>query len=181
MVHPFLRAMVVPSLMALFPALWFVNRNVTTAVLWPHLEPTADVIVGAVVLAVLGALVVGVIGAALVRSVVGDRPGSFPARVFVPDDRSLGVLAIWLVVIAGWAAVAMVDVGPFWLEYPFWPIVVVAGLPFLVLAPVAIHSWTAVVIGLVACALWLSALSAVLADALESRELVGERGERLGS
>ena len=158
------RAMILPFLMALFPSLWFVNRNVTSDVLPPAVEPTAGRIAGALALAVLGSVAVAIVAGIILREFGADREGSWLRRVVHPDDETLRILALLLVVVFAWATVALGGVGPDWLEYAFWPVMIVVGLPFLLLAPLAIGSWVWVVLGLALCAVWLSVLSVGLAS-----------------
>ena len=80
------------------------------------------------------------------------------------DDETLGILALLLVVVFAWATVALAGLGPGWLEYAFWPVMIVVGLPFLAFAPLAIGSWLWIVLGLALCAVWLSVLSVTIAD-----------------
>lgn len=158
------RAMVLPFLVALFPSLWFVNRNVTSDVLPPAVEPTTGRIAGALALAVLGSIAVAIVAGTVLREVAADREGSRLRRIVHPDDETLRVLALLLLVVFAWATVALGGIGPDWLEYAFWPVMIVVGLPFLLLAPLAISSWAWVVLGLALCAVWLSVLSVTIAD-----------------
>ncbi|AFZ72913.1 hypothetical protein [Natronobacterium gregoryi] len=168
--NEFVRAMVVPFFMALFPAVWFVNRNLTTAQLPPTVEPSA----GLILLGLAGSVVGSAAVAALLAFVGRDR--SVPSeelpyrqRIFQPDTDALLVFAALVALCAGWALVAFAGIGPAVLGHVLTFAMILPGLPLLVLAPLAIHSTIATIVGLAACALWLSVLSVGTAELTRKR------------
>ncbi|ADD05646.1 uncharacterized protein Nmag_2077 [Natrialba magadii ATCC 43099] len=166
--NDFVRAMVVPFFMALFPAVWFVNRNLTTAQLPPTVEPSAGLILLGLAGAVVGSAAVAALLAAVGRNQsVAAEELPFRQRVFQPDTASLTVFLALVGLCALWALVAFAGIGPAILGDALTFVMLLPGLPLLVLAPLAIHSAVATTVGLVACALWLSVLS------VGTTELVG--------
>ncbi len=88
----FARAMIVPFFMVLFPAVWFVNRNLTTEQLPPTVEPSAGLILLGLAGSVVGSAAVAAPLAFLGqnRSVPSeDLP--YRQRIFQPDTDALVV------------------------------------------------------------------------------------------
>ncbi len=154
------RAMVVPFFMALFPSVWFINRNLTTDRLPPAIEPSTELILLALVGAVVGSAAV----AALLAFVGRNRTTAahelpYRQRVFQPDTNALAVFLGFVALCGTRALVEFAGIGPAILGDALTVVMVLLGLPLLVLAPFAIHSALATTVALIACALWLSVLS----------------------
>ncbi len=168
------RSAVIPFVMLLVPAVWYINRNVTTERLPPYTEPTAGLVAGALGLAVFGSLLF----AAVVVAFVGprrseDEPHELPyrRRVFRPDDTALVVFAGFILVSLVWALIGLAGFGPGWLGEPLQILLSPLALPLLVLAPLAIQFHWAVLLGLVLCVLWMSLLATVISDLVHRRSL----------
>lgn len=161
--NAFLRAAIVPFCMALFPALWYIGRNLTTERLPPYVQPTTELLAVSVVLAILGAAVVGAILASLGRHGVEDeRRLPIRRRLFQLDERSSRVFVAIVAVFLLWALFALF--GPPWLEVVAYVVLVPFALPFFVLAPLAIHFHWAVVLGLVLSVVWMSGVSIAVSE-----------------
>lgn len=177
----FTRAMVVPFFMVLFPSLWYINRNLTTPVLPPRIEPTPRIITVAVSGAIAGsalfAAVVVFLGA-VGNAVLGDT-----LRALLPSGRlqralhlDTPALVIFFGVFCGvvmWGVAGTVGIG--WLEIVLWPLAVVVLLPLhlavVILYGVGLESLDHVltVAGLVLSAVWLAVLSTAVSEALHTR------------
>lgn len=167
---PFARAVVVPFFVALFPALWYVNRNVTTAVLLPRVDPTTETIALAVAVAVVGSAAFAAIVAPFVRRLLAGSSGRLQ-RALVPDNRTLLVLCGFVCGIATYTLSAIAGIGPSWLATLSLPIAVLVALPFLLLAPfflkASLIAHTIAVAGLAASALWMAVLATSIVDAID--------------
>jgi hypothetical protein len=164
------RAAVVPSLVALFPALWYVNRNVTTAALPPRVEPTSGTVVLAVAVASALAAAVGAAAAPIARR-LHEGSSDRLSRALVPNDRTLFVACGLLSGVAAYALSAIAGVGPAWLATLSLPVAALVGLPFLLFVPVSLEAspvtHAGAVAGLAASALWLAVLATYVVDALD--------------
>ena len=167
----FVRAMVIPFFMALFPAVWYINRNLTTARLPPHTEPTTTLVVAAIGIAVFGSLVFAVIVAQFRRrdSKTPSQPVPYPQRIFQPDTTALVIFGCFVATAFVWALIEMVGFGPAWLGRFLEFLLIPVALPLLVLAPFAIRFHWAVVLGLVLCVLWMSLLGTLFSDVVHQR------------
>lgn len=169
----YLRGMVVPFFAAFVPAVWYVDRNLTTDRLPPYVEPGPALIVGALGAAAVGSIAVAAVVALFRRRDTAERPLPYRQRTFRPDGRALGIFFGFLSLCLLLALVEMVGIGPPWLATALYPVLVPIALPFVVLAPLAIRYHWAVVLGLVASVLWMSFLATAVADALERRGAFG--------
>lgn len=166
----FARALVVPFFVALFPALWYVNRNVTTAVLPPRVDPTTETIALAVAVAVLGSVGVAAVAAPFVQRLLDGSSGRL-RRALVPENRTLLAISGLLCGVAAYALSAIAGVGPSWLATLSLPIALLVALPFLFLVPFFIEAspiaHTIAVAGLAASALWMAVLATSIVDAID--------------
>lgn len=169
-----IRAAIVPFFTVLFPAVYFVGRNVTTVRHPPRIEPTVWVIGGALVAAAVGAGVVAAVASVPVRTFVGGRKTTRLGRVLLPDRDALVPFSGFLAVLLAYYLTAAHGLGPDWLVYPLSVAAAPLGLPFLLVAPLAIGSWFWVVLGLMLCPLWLSVVATLTSDRF------GSRGESAG-
>ncbi|MCU4972597.1 hypothetical protein OB955_07570 [Halobacteria archaeon AArc-m2/3/4] len=163
----FARGLVVPFFAALFPAVWYINRDVASEHHSP--EPSTSNIVLSIVAALVGAVVIAVVGSLVVRALCRDADRPWLRRVLVPDRRSLAVYGVLILGLLGWSLTEMAGLGPSWLSAVLEPVFYLAAVPLLLLGPIAIHSYPAVVLGLALSAIWLSILSTVVAGVLERR------------
>lgn len=177
------REHVLPALVVLFPAEWFVLRSVGTAAVRQGPLPVRELVVGS-----LGALAAAYLASVVVVSTVrvaDVSPTGLPAAAFDPSDRTLAVLGVVLAGAAGYFLASL------FVTVRGLPGTVLAavGLPFglpLVLtyaASVAVTNATgvgggtaAVVVGLAASAVWTFGLAAALGDLL-GRLGRGERAD----
>lgn len=165
--NPFLRGMVVPFFAALLPTVWYVNRNLTTAALPPTVDPTPGLIALGLVVAVIGASVVGAIVSLLLpTSAAEPRELAHLRRVLYPPTDALVAFLGCMGLLGAAAAVAFPELGPGWLRTVLLTAAAPLVLPFLLLAPVAIFSHLATVVGLAACPLWCSLLANLAVDYL---------------
>lgn len=163
--NSFIRATVVPFFVALFPLVWYINRNLTTDRLPPYVEPSTVVVLGALLGAVAISAVFGALVAVLTRTdVESERRLPYHRRVLRPDTTSLNVFLGFIGMLLLWAPVGLVGVGPDWLAEALLVLLVPFGIPFLVLAPFAMHFHWAVVLGLVLSVLWMSLLAVLITD-----------------
>lgn len=166
-VRSFARALVLPFFVTLFPALWYVNRNLTTAVLPPNIEPTTELVLWGVVGSVLLSLVVSLCVAPITYWIAtgGERPREKDRfrRVLLPDRRELLVVSVLLV---GLLLFALTDLAGFDTAVGVigWPFALAVGLPMLAVAPLAIHSHFFTVFGLTASAVWMIVLGTFVVD-----------------
>lgn len=154
------RVLLVPFCMALFPAIHYLNRNLTTTRLPPEIEPTPTTLAVAALVALVGSAAFALITAALVRPYL-VAPGTPADRglldhAIAPDNRSLAVYGAFLLVLAVFAVVALVGVGPERAALVLYVVVAPLGLPLLLLAPLAIGSHLAVVLGYAASPVWMA-------------------------
>lgn len=167
---PVSRSALVPSLMALFPALWYVNRNVTSVALPPRVEPTVWTVLFAVAVASVVAAAVGAAVAPIVRRLL-DGSSDRLRRALVPDDRTLLVAFGLLSGVSAYALSALAGVGPPWLATLSLPIAILVGLPFLLLVPLFIEAsplaHAVAIAGLAASAFWLAVLATYVVDAID--------------
>ncbi|WP_226481460.1 hypothetical protein [Natrinema amylolyticum] len=164
-----LRAAVVPFFAILFPAVWYVNRNFTTAQLPPSTEPSVALIAGGLVASIVGSAAFAVAVARVVRrrsDVDDEREAPRYQRVFRPDDTSLVVFAVFLSLTFLWAVVTLAGVGPAWVGERLSVPLGLLGLPFVLLFPLGIRFNWAVVLGLVCSVAWMMWLATVLSDAI---------------
>lgn len=157
------RTLLVPFCMALFPAVHYINRNLITTSLPPDIEPTPTTLAAAVLVALVGSAAFALVAAALVRPrVVGPGPSADRGlldHALAPDDRSLAVYGAFLLVLVVFAVVALAGVGPEWAALVLYVVVAPLGLPLLLLAPLAIGSHLAVVVGYAASAVWMAVVA----------------------
>ncbi|MEY7851862.1 hypothetical protein AB7C87_21970 [Natrarchaeobius sp. A-rgal3] len=165
---PSVRGAVVPFVGVLFPAVWYLNRDVAS-VHHPPFDPSPLVIALGFGAALVGAAAFAALASVVVSVRFHDRNAadSWLGRVFLPDRRTLAVFAVLTVGLIGWALAEMAGIGPGWLATALDPVFYLAVVPLLLLAPLAIHSYPVVVVGLALSAVWLSALSALIAAGLE--------------
>lgn len=97
----FIRAMVVPFFMVLFPAVWYINRNVMTEQLPPYTEPTAELIAFTIGIAVFVSTLFATVFALVRRQHNDDTEHKSPyrQRVFQPDKTALVVFFSFISVI----------------------------------------------------------------------------------
>lgn len=168
---PLVRGMIVPFFAFLFPMVWYANRNLTTDVLPPRLEPSTDLILVALGAAAATALVLAAVLSVLHRRLLANGSNRLRRWVFEPDDRTLAVFLCQIVILAVWALPALVGVGPDALELALTPLVGLFGLPLLLVVPFALEAsplaHTLVVVALPASAVWMVILAAITADRLE--------------
>lgn len=169
----FIRRMVIPFFMLLFPAVWYINRNVLTDRLPPRVEPTTDVVALSIGVAVLGSLLFGTAFAVFWRydDVDMNYKLPYPQRVFQPDTTALGVFSCFIGVTVLWAIFEMGGVGPLWFGDAFYVLLTPIVVPFLVLAPLVIQFHWAVIVGLVFSVLWMSFLATIVSDIIHGRPL----------
>lgn len=169
----FIRAMVIPFFMALFPAVWYINRNVTTERLPPYTEPTTELVAVATGVAVFGSIVFAAV-VALFRHQSSENEQcklTYRQRVFQPDDTALAVFFMFISIAFVWALIEMGGFGPAWLGELLQLFLAPLALPLLILAPLAIQFHLAVILGLVLCVLWMSLLGTVFSDVVHHRSL----------
>ncbi len=163
--------MVVPFFAFLFPMVWYANRNLTSDVLPPRLEPSPELILGALGAGVAVALVLGVSLSALHRRFLATRPNRLRRWVFEPDDRTLAVFAVEAALLALWALPALADLGPDLLQSVLTPLAVLFGLPVLLLLPVTIEASPGAhivfVLTLMAVPVWMITLASLGVGRLE--------------
>lgn len=170
----FIRAMVVPFFMLLFPAVWYINRNVMTEQLPPYIEPTT----GLVALSIGGAVFSSALFAtvfALIQRQTHEGTGQaspYRQRIVQPDTTALRVFFGFISVYFGVALVEIGGIGPSWLGELLYIALVPLGVPLLVLIPFAIHFHWALILGLVLCVLWMSLLSTIISDIVHSQSLL---------
>ncbi|MCU4752150.1 hypothetical protein OB919_09165 [Halobacteria archaeon AArc-curdl1] len=167
----FVRAMIIPFFMALFPAVWYINRNVTTERLPPYTEPTTELVAIAIGIAVFGSIVFAAILARFRHETNTNGPHTLPyrQRIFQPDDTALSVFGLFVSSSFVWALIEMAGFGPPWLGGVLEILLIPVALPLFVLAPLAIQFHWAVILGLVLCVLWMSFLGNVFSDVLHQR------------
>ncbi|GEM_PF-1934924 len=170
---PFLRAMVIPFFVALFPTVWYVNRNLTTERLPPAVEPTTELITVALGGAVVGSLVFAAAVARLSGHRLENESHAVPyrQRVLQPDGTALVVFFSFIFVSFIWALTEMAGFGPAWLGELLQLLLTPLAIPLLLFTPLAIHFHWAVIGGLVLCVLWMSLLGTILSDILHRRSL----------
>ncbi|WP_245724225.1 hypothetical protein [Natronorubrum texcoconense] len=168
-----IRPMVIPFFMALFPAVWYINRNVTTERLPPYTEPTTEVVAIAIGTAVFGSTVFAAVVARFRQQRGETEQYTLPyrQRLFQPDNTALAVFGIFIAVSFVWALIEMAGFGPAWLGELLQISLIPIAIPLVVLAPLAIHFHWAVVLGLVLCVLWMSLLGTVFSDVVHRRTL----------
>lgn len=160
-----LRGMVIPFFIALFPAVWYINRNLMTEQLPPHTEPTTVLVAFAVGGAVFGSAIF----AAVIALVSRQKPGNvheLPYRYQVrhPNNAALGIFFCFVALSGLLLLVEAGGLGPTWLGDVLALILVPVILPFLILTPLAIQSHWAVILGLVLCVPWMSLVATVIAE-----------------
>lgn len=160
-----LRTMVVPFFAALFPAVWYVNRNLTTTRLPPSTEPSPALLAVGIAVSIAGSAVVAFVSAFVARRVVTDESTSRYRRVLQLDDDSLVAFAGFVSLAFLWAVVTLAGIGPAWLSGLLSVLLALLVLPFILLSPLAIRFHWAVVLGLVGSVVWMAVLATVLSDA----------------
>lgn len=170
----FTRGLVVPFFAAFFPAVWYVNRDVASEH-HPPTDPTSETVAMALVVALIGAVAVAVVASLVIDRTLRESNAPRLRRVLVPDRRPLAVYAAFVAGLLAWSLAEMVGVGPPVLATVLSPVFFVSVVPLVVLAPLAIHSYPAVIVGLALSAVWLAVLS-TLVVAFYGRTL--ERGRR---
>lgn len=161
--HAALRAMIVPFVAVLFPALHIVYRAFGTA--------APDRLILGVFGAILVALLVAVALAWFRRRNV-DEPRQLPRaqRILQPEDTALRVFGLFAAIGVLWATVTIAAVGPSWIAAAMSILVAPLGAPLIVLGPLAIGFYWAVVLGYVLSVLWMSLLATVVSDLLHARD-----------
>jgi cellobiose-specific phosphotransferase system component IIC len=183
------RGHVLPALVVLFPAEWFVLRSVGTAAVRDGPVPVGELVVGSL-LALVAAYVASVVAVSVART---RNPGGVVGTALNPSDRTLAVLGVVLAGAGGYllASLFVTATGP--LGTGLAAVGLLFGLP-LVLAYTASVAVTnalgvggigtiAVVVGLAASALWTFGLAAVVGDLLGrlgGSERAGADGRRDG-
>lgn len=158
------REIVVPFFALLFPLLWYVNRNLTTDVLPPTVEPSPELIAVGIAVAVAGATVGAAISSILLRRYDGESASTSRVRqVLVPPPRALRLFLGCMAIVGAIAAILFSGGGPEWLRTMLLIAVVPFAVPFVLLAPLAIHSHLATILGLVCIPLWCSLVSTLVA------------------
>lgn len=169
----FIRAMVIPFFMALFPAVWYINRNVTREQLPPYTEPTTELVTISIGVAVFGSIVFAT--AVALFSHQSDEKEQYKLtyrqRVFQPDNTALVVFFSFISASFVWALIKMAGVGPVWLGELLQIILTPLAIPLLVLAPLAIQFHWAVILGLALTVLWMSLLGNIFSDIAHRRSL----------
>ncbi|MFP8955777.1 hypothetical protein ACLI4Y_03545 [Natrialbaceae archaeon A-CW3] len=159
--------------MALFPMVWYINRNVMTERLPPYMKPTTELVTIAIGVAVLGSIVFAVV-VALFRHQSSENEQyklTYRQRVFQPDNTALVVFATFISLSFIWALIEMAGFGPAWLGGLLQIILIPLAIPLLILGPLAIQFHWAVILGLVLCVLWMSLLGNILSDIAHHRSL----------
>lgn len=169
----FIHAMVIPFFMALFPAVWYVNRNVATEGRSPYTEPTTGLVAVAIGVAVIGSIVFAA-SMALFRAKCKEKEQytlPYRQRVFQPDDTALVVFFVFIAVSFVWALIEMGGFGPAFVGDLLQILLIPVAIPLLVLAPLAIQWYLAVIVGLMLCVLWMSLLATAVSDIVHKRSL----------
>lgn len=179
------RGHVLPALVALFPAEWFVLRAVGTAAVRDGPVPARDLVAGS-----LGALLLAYAVSVAVASAARTRgPDGALARALRPTDATLAVLAVVLAGTAGYfvASLFVVPTGP--LGSVFAALGVLVGLPLVLAHAASVAAGNAlgldglgtaaVVVGLAASAVWTFGLAAAAGRLLRRvRSRPGARSRR---
>ena len=165
-----IRTMVVPFFIPLFPAVWYLNRNIMSERLPPYIEPTTELLTTAVGAATLGSMMFAVVAAMLLHQYGTQSTDelSYRQRILHPPDTSLMTFLSFISVILIWGINEIGGLGPAWVGEILQILLVPLAIPLLALAPFAIQFHWAVVLGLVLSVLWISFLANVLSDILEN-------------
>lgn len=168
----FVRAMIVPFFAVLFPAVWYINRNVMTEQLYPYTEPTPELLALSLGIAVVCSLVFSM-GVALFRQQRGKKPHEiqYRQRVFQPDNTALAVFFSFMWLVFVWALVEMGGIGPSWIRTVLQVLILPFAFPLLILGPFALRWHWAVILGLICCVLWMSVIGIVVSDIAHDRPL----------
>lgn len=174
--RPHLRSAIVPFVATLVVLVWYVNRNVAAEALPPQVEPSTELVLGALAGAVVASAAIAAIVAVVLQATLtaqGTDPARDPyrRRVLRPDDTALAIFAVVVALLGLWSLVALAGIGPALPMEVLTFLVAPLGLPLLVLAPLAIHFHWALILGLVLSVLWISLLSALLSDVIHDRPL----------
>lgn len=169
----FIRRMIIPFFVPLFPAVWYINRNVMTAQLPPSIEPTVELVALSIGVAVLGSILFAIVFAVLSRQSNGDPEYelSYRQRVVQPDTTALGVFSCFIGLCILLGIFEMGGIGSVWLEEALYVLLAPLSVPLLVLAPLAIRFHWAVIIGLILCVLWMSLLATIASDIIHGKPL----------
>jgi hypothetical protein len=183
------REHVLPALVVLFPAEWFVLRSVGTAAVRDGSVPVGELVTGSVGSLSLASLVAVAVVSTTRASGLGRPSGPF-AAVCRPDDRTLAVLAVVLVGAAGYF-LAVLFVTPTGSPGAAFAAVGLAfGLPLVLAYAASVAAanvlgvsglgTAAAVVGLAASAVWTVGVSAVVGRLLGrvGPVRVGDRDER---
>lgn len=94
----FVHALVVPFFMVLFPAVWYINRNLTTEELPPHIKPSTELVAVAIGVSVLGSIVFATVIALFTRESGESKQQTLPyrQRIFQPDSTALTVFFFFI-------------------------------------------------------------------------------------
>ena len=161
------RAMVVPFFMVLFPALWYLNRNILSEQLYPYIEPTLELVTIYLGVSVLGSVVFATVFAVFrQRDFEDERELTYGQRVFQPDQTAIVIFLLFVFLTFVLGLIEQFEIGPSWIGDLLPLLLVPLGLPMLVLAPLAIAFHWAVILGLVLCVLWMSLLANKLSDSI---------------
>ena len=165
--------MLIPFFIVLFPAVWYINRNIMTEQLPPYTEPTTELVVLSTGVAVFSALVLAAVVTFFTYQQNTAEPSKLPyrRRVFQPEGMHLALFCLFTALTGLWFLIDIVGIGPSLLGDVLTVLVALLGLPFLIFAPLAIHFHWAVILGLVLCVLWISLLSSICSDIIHDRPL----------
>ena len=165
--------MIVPFFMPLFPAIWYINRNLLTEQLQPYTEPNTELLATAVGITGLVCILFAAVVSISINHGGEQRTDELPyrLRVFKPTNTSLILFLSFMFIILIWGIIEIGGLGPMWVGDLLQILLVPLAIPLVVLAPLAIQFHWAVVLGLVLCVLWMSFLANVLSDILNNRSL----------
>lgn len=168
-----LRAMIIPFFMSFIPAVWYINRNVLTEQLPPYIEPTTELLVTLIGVAVFASILFAAVFALFSRQ-TGENDlheSPYHVRIFNPDDTALLFFFSFMSIITVWALIEVGDLGLVWVGELLQILLAPLALPLVVFAPLAIQFHWAVVLSLVFCVLWMSFLGIVLSDTINGRSV----------
>lgn len=165
--------MVIPFFIPLFPAVWYLNRNIMTERLPPYIEPTTELLTAAIGVTILGSALFAVVASLLFHQFGKQSTDelSYFQRVLHPPDTPLRIFLGFIIVILIWGIIEIGGFGPDWVGELLQILLVPLAIPLVILIPFAIHFHWAVILGLVCCVLWMSLLANVFSDILTNRSL----------
>lgn len=165
--------MVVPFFIPLFPAIWYINRNLLTEQLPPYTEPTTELLVSAVGVSILGSILFATVVTAFIHrwSNQSDDHVPYRLRLFTPNSTALVLFLSFMFVVLIWGIIEIGNLGPAWVGELLQILLIPLAVPLVVLAPFTIQFHWAVIFGLVLCVLWMSFLANVCSDLVDHRSL----------